>query len=515
MAIPKSGGEYIEGIVGQPQHLNPVISSYNNADKDLTRIIYSSLFKYDDNGKLQNDLIESYEISEDKMTYTLHLRQNVLWHDGEKLNAEDVLFTANLISDPSYKSPLRPNWNGIEMTKTDDYTVILKTSVPFVGFLNILTFGILPKHLWESIGSEKFALTDLNLNPIGSGPYKYQSFQKDSTGNIISYKMVANPNYYGQKPYISKLTFIFHTEEDIIEAYNNKEIMGMNSITAQKVAEIKKSQSTNLHKISVPWYFAVFFNQTQSVPLAYKEVRQALAHATDRQEIIRDILNGNAQEAFSPLLPSMLGYADDINKFAFNPETANKIFEDNGWKKGEDGVRTKDNVRVEFNLTVIDQPDLIRIAEVLKKQWEAVGARVNVQSFSVFDIQQNYIRPREYDALLFGQGMGADGDPYSFWHSSMKKDPGLNLSVFENKEIDTLIENARVEFDVEKRASIYREFQKKLAEEVPALFLYNPTYLYPVNKSIRGNDIQFMTNPYERFDNIEKWYLKTKRVWKK
>jgi len=513
-AIPKAGGEYIEGIVGQPQHLNPVISSYNNADKDLTRVIHSSLFRYDNAGKLQNDLVENYELSEDKMTYTFHLRQDVSWHDDQKLTAEDVLFTANLIADPNYKSPLRANWSGIEMTKTDDSTLVLKTSVPFVGFLNILTFGILPKHLWENINPEKFPLTDLNLTPIGSGPYKYQSFQKDSNGNIISYKLVANPKYYGQKPYISKLTFIFHTEEDIIEAYNTKEIMGMNSIATQKVTEIKKLQSTNLHKINVPWYFAVFLNQTQSVPLAYKEVRKALAQATDRQEIIRDVLNGNAKSAYSPLLPNMPGYTDDINKFDFNLEIANQILEDNGWKKGGDGVRAKDGNRIEFNLVVIDQPELIRIAEILKRQWEAIGARVNVQSFSVFDIQQNYIRPREFDALLFGQSMGADSDPYSFWHSSMKKDPGLNLSVFENKDIDTLIENGRAEFNPEKRASIYQEFQKKLAEEVPAIFLYNPTYLYPVNKSVRGNDIQFMTNPYERFDNIEKWYLKTKRVWK-
>jgi len=513
-AIAKNGGEYIEGIVGQPRYINPMISAYNNTDKDLSRIIFSNLFEYDANGKLQNDLAESYEISEDKTTYTVHIRQDVFWHDGEKLTAEDILFTAKIISDPSYKIPIRSNWSGIETNIIDDYTIVFKTENPFVGFLNTLTFGIMPKHLWESISPEKFTLTDLNLNPIGSGPYKFNSFQKDSNGNIISYKLIANPKYYKHKPYISKLNFIFHTEEDIIEAYNSKEIMGLNSISAQKVSEIKKIQSTNLHKIDVPWYFAVFFNQNKSVPLAYAEVRRALAHATNRQEIIDDVFNGNAQKSFSPFLPSMPSYTDDINKFDFDTETANKIFEDNGWKKGDDGVRVKDDTRVEFNLVVIDQPDLIRIGEIIKNQWEAVGARVNINAFSVFDIQQNHIRPREYDALLFGQGLGGHLDPYPFWHSSMRKDPGLNLSVFESSSIDKLIEDGRIEFDEEKRNSIYQEFQKKLAEEVPAIFLYNPSYLYPVNKSIRGNEIQFITNPSERFSDIENWYLKTKRVWK-
>jgi len=513
-AVPKNGGEYIEGIVGQPRYLNPMISAYNNTDKDLSRIIYSNLFEYNADGKLQNDLAESYEISEDKTTYTVHIRQDVFWHDGEKLTAEDVLFTAKLISDPNYKIPIRSNWSGIETNLIDDYTISFKTTSPFVGFLNTLTFGIMPKHLWESIGPEKFALTDLNLNPIGSGPYKFNSFQKDSNGNIISYKLIANPQYYKQKPYISKVTFIFHTEEDIIDAYNSKEIMGMNSISAQKVSEIKKIQSTNLHKIDVPWYFSVFFNQNKSVPLAYNEVRKALAHATNRQEIVDNVFNGNAQQSFTPFLPSMPGYTDDINKFDFNIDTANKIFEDNDWKKGDDGIRVKNDTRVEFNLVVIDQPDLIRIAEIIKNQWEAVGARININAFSVFDIQQNHIRPREYDALLFGQGLGGHLDPYPFWHSSMRKDPGLNLSIFESSDIDKLIEDGRIEFDEEKRVSIYQEFQKKLAEEVPAVFLYNPSYLYPVNKSIRGNEIQFMTNPSERFSNIENWYLKTKRIWK-
>jgi len=516
IAIPKTGGEYIEGIVGQPQHLNPVISASNTTDEDLTQLIYSSLFKYDDNGKLQNDLTESYEISEDKTTYTLHLRQNVLWHDNVPLTAEDVMFTTNLISDPSYKSPLRANWNGIEASMIDDYTLSFKISIPFVGFLNNLTFGILPKHLWENVSPDKFPLTDLNLNPIGSGPYKYSSIQKDSNGNIISYKLIANPNYYDKKPFISKITFNFYLDDEtVLEAYNTKEIMGISSIAPQKVTQIKKLQSTNLHKINIPRYFAVFFNQTKSVPLAYDEVRRALAYATNRDEIINQVLNGNGQAAYSPILPGMIGFAEDINKFDFNVETANKILEEAGWIKGEDGVRAKNGTRIEFNLITINPQEMVQTAEILKRQWEAIGARVNISSFSIVDIQQNYLRPREYDALLFGQALGSDSDPFSFWHSSMKKDPGLNLAMFETADTDQLIADGRVEFDEAKRAAIYQEFQKKLVEEVPAIFLYSPIYLYPVTKGVQGNNIQTLPSPSRRFSNIEHWYIKTKRIWKK
>ena len=515
IAVPTIGGEYIEGIVGQPQHLNPVISPSNTTDEDMVQLIYSSLLKYDNNGKLQNDLAESYEISEDKTTYTFHLRQGVLWHDNTPLTAQDVVFTTNLITDPSYKSPLRANWNGIETTLIDDNTISFKITDPYVGFLNNLTFGILPKHLWENVGPEKFPLTDLNLSPIGSGPYKFSSIQKDSTGNIISYKLIANPNYYDKKPYISKITFNFYSDSDqILEAYNTKEIMGISSIAPQKVAQIKKLQSTNLHKINVPRYFAVFFNQTKSAALAYDEVRQALAYATNRNELVTQVLGGNGKAIYSPILPGMVGATDDINKFDFDIDKANKLLDEKGWTKGEDGIRAKGKTKIEFNLVTIDLPEMVQTAELLKKQWETIGVQVNISSFSIVDIQQNYLRPREYDALLFGQVLGADSDPYSFWHSLMKKDPGLNLALFGTDETDKLITNGRVEFDETKRASIYQEFQKKLAEEVPAIFLYSPIYLYPVNKSVQGNDIQTLPAPSRRFSNVEHWYIKTKRIWK-
>lgn len=113
-AIPKYGGEYIEGIVGQPQHINPVLSLSNNTDDDLSQLIYSSLMKYDSTGNLTNDVTDSYDLSDDKTLYTFRLKNNVLWHDGEKLTAEDIAFTLSLIVDPSYKSPLRYNWQSVE-----------------------------------------------------------------------------------------------------------------------------------------------------------------------------------------------------------------------------------------------------------------------------------------------------------------------------------------------------------------------------------------------------------------
>jgi len=290
--------------------------------------------------------------------------------------------------------------------------------------------------------------------------------------------------------------------------------MGISNISPKKLAAIKLQQSTAIHKFNIPRYFAVFFNQTKSVPLASDEVREALAYATDRQEVINNVLDGNGNAIYSPILPGMIGYSDAQEKRSFDLEKAKQILESNNWKLNDDGIRSKDNMPLQINLATTDWPELSQTAQIIKSQWEKIGIKVNINNLSISDIQQNYIRPREYDALLFGQVLGADPDPYSFWHSSQKRDPGLNLSLFGDSDTDKLIENGRTEFDANKQAVIYTDFQNKLNAEIPAIFLYSPDYIYPVNKKVQNIDIVNLILPAERFANIDKWYISTKRIWK-
>lgn len=514
-AIPAYGGEYIEGIVGQPVYINPILSQSNDVDADIVQVVYSSLLKYDKQGNLIPDLTESYEVSDDKTTYTFHLRHGVTWHDNQPFNANDVLYTVNLISDPAYKSPLRSSWQGVETNLVDDYTINFRIRTPYAGFFHNLTFGILPKHIWETVEPENFHLTELKLEPIGTGPYKYSTFQKDSKGNILSYKLVANPNYFEGKPYISKLTFNFYTDEGAaLDAFNRKEIMGINSLSSQKTTQIKNKKSSLVHKFNIPRYFSVFINQTKSVPLANDEVREALSWATNRQEIIDKVLAGNGNPVYSPILPGMIGYREDLEHSTFDLDKANKILDDKGWTRGDDGIRAKSGTPLVINMITTDWDELSQTAEILKSQWEKIGARVNVSTNSISDVQQNHIRPREYEALLFGQVTGADPDPYSFWHSSQKKDPGLNLALFGGNDSDKLIEDGRIEGNLEKRTQDYVDFQKLIIKEQPAIFLYSPFYIYPVNKSVQGMDATILVSPSKRFSDINHWFLKTKRIWK-
>ncbi|MCX6765735.1 MAG: ABC transporter substrate-binding protein [Candidatus Moranbacteria bacterium] len=514
--VPKQGGEYIEGVVGQPMYVNPLLSQTSEADSDLVQLIYSGLLKYDNQGNLVNNLAESYEISSDQKTHTVHLRKNIKWHDGEQLDASDVFFTLSVVQDPAYKSPLRQNWQGVEVSQVDDYTLSFALNSPYFGFPRNLTMGILPKHIWENIAPEKFSLAEYNLRPIGSGPYQFSDLQKDSSGNILTYNLAAFKDYFEGQPNISKITFNFYPDEDAaVSAYNEKEIKGIGNIAPEKISEIKVSKSTRIHELNIPRYFAVFFNQTKNIALANDDVRKALAYGTNRQEIIENVLHGKGTAVHSPFLLQMKECEQEINKYDFDIQKAEKILEESGWKYDEgEKVRKKGDVKLEFSIFTTDWPELSQTADILRGQWEKIGAKVKVEVLAVSDLQQNYIRPREYDALLFGQAVSFSPDPYSFWHSSQKKDPGLNLSLLDDKKADELLEKARQELDENKRVEYYHEFQKVVAEEIPAVFLYSPSYLYPVSQKVKGIRMENVNSPSGRFSEADKWYIKTKRVRK-
>ncbi len=513
--IPKKGGEYVEGIVGQPLYINPLLSQTSEADSDLSGLIYKGLFKYNVNGEIENALAEGYEISEDQKTYTVHLRKNLSWHDGEPLTANDVFFTATILQDPAYKSPLRQNWQGVTVNQVDDYTLTFDISNPYFGFLNNLTVGILPKHIWGNIAPEKFSLAEYNLKPIGAGPYSFIDFQKNSNGEILSYNLKAFSGYYEGEPYISKMIFNFYSDEEMmLSAYNKKEIKGIETVDPKKIDSIKNKKSTTIKEFGFPRYFSVFFNKTKSVSLASVEVRKALSYAVNRKEIIIQILNGKGTEIYSPFLETMDEFNGDVEKRNFDLEKAKQVLDEADWKMNSEGIREKKGEKLQFKIHTADWPDLAETANILAKQWKEIGADVSVETLTATDLQQNYIRPREYDALLFGQDTNFDPDLYPFWHSSQKQDPGFNLAMFDNKDADTLLQDIRQESDAEKRKEKYKELQKIIYDEAPALFLYSPSYLYPVSNNVKGIEAKNINSPVWRFADVNKWYIKTARVKK-
>ena len=514
--VPAEGGVYTEGIVGEPMHINPILSQSTEADADIVQLVYSSLFSYDDMGKIRPSLAEGYELLEEGKKYVVKLRPGVKWHDGQNLTADDVLFTFRTIQDLSYRSPLRANWQGVEVSKEDDLTVVFSLKKAYFDFLENLTVGIVPKHVWDGIAPEKFSLTDVNLNPIGSGPCRVEGFKKDSNGTILSYELRAFPQYFEGAPFLQKIVLYFYKSEDeALSAYRRREILAMGNVSPESFPEdIKNQKDTVVHTVAQPRVFALFLNEKKNAALAEEPVRRALALATDREALVREVLGGYGDVAYSLFSPRSGAYSSSGEASAFRPDEAAKVLEDAGWKLNGNSVREKGGVRIEFDIATPNWDELVKTAHIVENEWNTIGVHVTVTVLENVSDAQRTIRSREYAALLYGLAMTFEPDPYSFWHSSQTGELEHNFALFADKRADELLSNAREELNPDARAGMYREFQEILSTKMPAIFLYSPQYIYVQRKSVQGFSALAINTPASRFQDVAHWYMNTKRVRK-
>lgn len=519
---PAFGGEYREALIGLPRFLNPALATANDVDRDLVQLLYSSLMKYDKDGNVVPDLAEKFEITDEGREYRFVLKPNLKWEDGKPLDAQDVLFTIKLIQNSQFSSPLYQSWQGVSVSIEESNIIVFKLSTAYLPFLENTTIGILPRHIWTNITMQNFALSDLNLQPIGSGPFKVKKFTKDSSGLISSYTLERNENYYGKRPYLNKIIFKFYsTEKDAIKAYNSKAVDGISFVSSTNLELIKDLDSLMLHEMMMPRSFAIFFNQENNELLKSKKMRKVLNYATNKKELIENILNGFAQTVNTPIPPNLTKYYNkNIDTLDYDADKAREILKEEGWENlDNDEILEKVSeentnfVKLSFTLVTANREELKLVAESIKEQWKKVGILLNVITMDLGDLQQNYIRPRAYEMLLFGTILSAIPDPYPFWHSSQINDSGLNLAKYQNDDVDKLLEDTRKLTSETRRIEKYKEFQKLITDDVPVIFLYDPAYLYPVHKAIGGIEPMFIVDTSNRFLNIEDWYVKTKRVF--
>lgn len=511
-SIPSQGGQYIEALVGHPQFINPVLSLANNVDDDISHLVYSGLLTYNGDYELVTDIASAYEISDDQKEYTFHLKNNVTWHDGEPLTADDILFTIQVIQDPTYNSPLALNFEGVNLEKVDDYTIKFILNEPYTPFLHSLTVGILPAHLWNNVPPSYFKLAEYNIKPVGTGPYKFDSLTKDKLGNIRSMSLVNHDGFYSNQAFIKKITFKFYP--DFISAKDalfNKNVQGISKLPRNAYTQAQQSKRYNIYQYPLPQYTALFFNLTKDTTWKSLEMRKALHASLNKQDVVNKVLPEYAQYINGPLL---LDASPEENS-AYDPNLAIELFEKNGWKHNdEDGLRYKDNKPLSITITSVDQFDNNDVAQYLQTSWKEFGIDVNLEIIPFSDIKEK-IKQRSYEVLLYGQLLGNDPDPYPFWHSTQRVAPGLNLSMYANKKADTAIESARKTLDEEKRNEYYKEFEEILLSELPAIFLYRPIYNYAVDTKIKNVNGSQIVYPSDRFNTIRSWYIKTKNSFTK
>ena len=512
--VPAIGGILTEGLVGTPRSLNPVLAPSNDVDADLARLTYSSLFAADADGALSPDLVDTFDISADQKTYTLNLRQ-AKWHDGQALTADDVIFTFSLLQDPNWKSPLQAEFRDVTVDKVSDSTVRFSLKSPFAPFLSELTFGIAPKHIWKNVNAQDVLQAEANLKPVGSGPFEFSDVTRDGRGFVLTYDLKRNPDYFRQAPYLEGISFRFYPDfAGAVDALKKHQVDSLGFVPRDLRTDLASVGRTVVVSLELPQYTAVFFNQTRNPVLKDKAVRQALAMSVNKSRVLLDVLHGEGRPIDGPPLPGNSA----SNTESFEPETAGKMLDEDGWKIDTDGLRkktiSKTVVPLRLTLTAVNQPESMAAADIIKQSWTAIGVGVEIFPVEPSDAYRTVIKPRAYDALLYGQLLGADPDPYPFWHSSQAGDPGQNLAMLVNRQADDAIEKARATTDEPTREAQYGKFQAVLANEIPAVFLYSPTYAYPMPDELKGFAGTRIPAPSDRFATVTQWYLKSKRAWK-
>lgn len=538
--VPVSGGTVTEGIVGVPTLVNPVIA-LSDADKDLTSLVYSGLMRKASDGKLIPDLAESYTVSPDGTVYTFIIKKDAKFHNGKNVTADDVIFTIEKIKDPLIKSPRKLGWDGVSVSKTDDHTVVFTLAQPYISFIDNTTIGILPSTLWRSVASDSFNLSTLNIKAIGSGPYKIKSVKKNSDGISEEYTLERFNDFTLDKPRIKYLNIVsYSNEKDLIKALLNHSIDQAGGISSENIASLQKGNFT-IHTATLPRIFGIFFNSNNNKIFNDPIIIAALNKAIDRQNIVDQVLGGYGSIVYSPIPEKII---PDIEREKYNNDTLNEVsamLDKAGWVVGADGIRTKGGtvtktvtkkvggktvtqqvttksttppLRLSFSLTTGDTPELRQTTLMIKDQLEKIGVEVDTSKVYETGELNQLIRSRSYEALFFGQIINHESDLYSFWHSSQRTDPGLNIAMYNDKKTDTILESIQKTLSYDDRVSKYKNLANEFNTNIPAILIYSPEYLYVTSSHLNNIPLLNITIPSDRFSSVYTWSTDTDRVWK-
>lgn len=518
--VPAHGGILTEGLIGSPRFINPLLE-LSDADRDLTYLVYSGLMRATADGDLIPDLADSYTISPDGLTYTFKIKPEAYFHDGQKVTADDVEYTINMAQDISLRSPKKNNWVGVTVNKINDSEIAFELKQPYSPFLENTTLGILPKHIWNNATADEFPFSLYNTNPIGSGPYKISKIERNSSGIPTHYELSAFTRYALGEPYISTINFNFYqNEKSLSDAYRAKEIDSTSALSPQNLVDLK-NKDDQTEKISLPRIFGVFFNQNQNKVFLNKEVRQALNLTVDKDRIISEALGGYGEKINSPL-PNGILPETEKNITNYNQtermEQAKNLLTKAGWQFNatssiwEKKISKKETQQLIFTISTSNTTDLKKVADILKENWAQLGAKVEIQTFDQSDLNQNVINQRKYDALLFGEIVGRSLDLFAFWHSSQRL-TGYNVAMYTNSKADKLLEEARQISDKTERLKKYALFETEINNNLPAVFIYSPEFIYILPPKILGFHSGLINNRSERFEEIYKWYIETDNIW--
>lgn len=517
---PATGGVYSEALVGSISRLNPLLEQNNAPDRDVNRLIFSSLIRFDARGMPVPDLADSWGVSQDGTIYNISLRPNAFWHDGQPVTSEDVLFTIEMIKDDSSFFPpdVRELWKNVEIKQLNERTLQFLLPEPFAPFLDYLTFGIVPRHILGDIPAAEMAAAQFNLSPIGSGPYKFDRLIVEN-GQVTGLELSLYGPYYGSKPFIEKVVFrYFPNTQSALAAYREGEVLAISEISLDVLNQALAIPPLSVYTGRLPEMSMVLFNlnDPEKTFLQDETLRRALLMGLNRQRIIDRLLLGQGIIADGPIFPGTWAYFEDIERVVYDPEAAINLLKVNNFAIPAEGgsVRADSNGNpLSFTLLHPNDAQHSAIAQYIFEDWSQLGIEVILEALPYEELVNDRLAARNYDAALVDLNLARtpDPDPYPFWHQS-EATGGQNYAQWDNRTASEFLEQARINTDYAVRTRLYRNFQVVFAKELPALPLFYPVYSYAVDQQVLGVQMPPLFDTSDRFQTFERWYLVTRRA---
>jgi len=456
-----------------PSRLNPILAT-DSSSSEIAGFLFNGLIKYDkDNSTIIGDLAKEFYFENDT-TLVFKLRKNVLWHDGEKFSAKDVVFTYKTITSPKISTPYAASFRFVkDVEALDDHTIKVTYKKAYFKSLETWMMGILPKHILKN--EENLMNSKFNTNPVGTGPYKL--FQLEHSKNII---LVANEDYFEHKPKIEKISF--HVIADPMTRFL------MLKSSALDIGSVEPMQYERQLKQDFFDKFNIFEKISQSYTylgfnlrlkkFQNSKVREALSLAIDRQEMVDILFFNHAKVCTGPFLPSSIAFNKNVKAPTQNIKRAKQLLAELGYDE---------NNPFEFEI-VTSNSSAIRpyAAQIMQYQLKKIGVIVNLRVMEWQAFLNMVVFPHKFDSVLLGWGLSPTPDPYMFWHTDNDKQGGFNLVGYNNPKIDKMIEDSQVIIDKKKLAKIWQDMFKIITDDNPYLFLYIPNSITTVSKNIKN-----------------------------
>jgi peptide/nickel transport system substrate-binding protein len=498
---PSHGGAMIEGTIGDAENLIPALSS-DSASGAINGLVYNGLITADKDLNLEGDLAESWDISEDGRTITFHLRKGVRWHDGEPFTSKDVMFTYELMIDPQTPTAYGEDFKQVEKAEApDDYTFRVTYPRPYAPALITWAFSIMPAHLLEG---QDVTTSPLARHPIGTGPYIFKEWE---TGQRIV--LDANPDYFEGEPYIQRVIYrVIPDQATMFLELKNQSIDLMSLTPAQYTRQTDTKEfkrDYNRYKYLANGYTYLGFN-LDDPKFKSRKVRQAIAYAIDKKEIIQGVLFGLGRVANGPYKPGTWPYNPNVENYPFDPDKARELLAEAGWTDTDnDGLVDRMGQNFEFTI-ITNQGNKMReqTAVIIQHRLKDVGIAVKVRQIEWAAFLKEFVDKKNFEALILSWSVPQlNHDLFDVWHSSKTQPGELNFVSYKNEEVDELIDQARFTFDRETRKEAYWRIQEILMEEVPYVFLYVPDALLAVAARIHGIEPAPAGIKY----NFIEWYI--------